>query len=107
MNQDILDHIELIILGTAETLGIDADIAMQLSAKSIDCIVDKIGGISLYIPRKNKKARRNAAIAEKWNGKNMQELVNEFQLSQVAIYSILKLSVTAGRDTRRRENRCY
>lgn len=50
------------------------------------------GGVSLYLPRGDKLERvfRNSEIKTKFNGRNIQELALNYNLSHQSIYNILK-----------------
>jgi len=50
-------------------------------------LAPRIGG--RYIPKRDARARRDAAVWKAWNGRNREEVMREFNISRRLLYNII------------------
>lgn len=50
-------------------------------------LAPRIGG--RYIPKRDARAKRDAAVWKAWNGRNREEVMRQFGISRALLYSIL------------------
>lgn len=63
--------------------------------EAIDALADavarrlapRIGG--RYVPKRDARAQRDAAVWKAWNGRNRQQVLDEFNISKRLFYSII------------------
>jgi Mor family transcriptional regulator len=75
-----------------KAMGYEQAEALGLAEEIIGAIAFGIGGRSYYIPRASrlKKGIRNHRIFQEFNGTNVRNLSAKYELSEVAIYNIIK-----------------
>ena len=50
-------------------------------------LAPRIGG--RYVPKRDARAQRDAAVWKAWNGRNRQQVLDEFKISKRLFYSII------------------
>ena len=85
---EIVENLSLALV----TKGIDGEIALAASVEAASKILRHWGGAHLYIPKETIRAMRarNAAIYERFNGANLNELALEYGLSSRQAHTIVQ-----------------
>ncbi len=64
------------------------DHAKHVSAAVLAGLRDRLGGSEIYLPAPDKKLR-DQMIRQMWNGHNMPEVCNEFEVSPRTVYRVI------------------
>jgi len=89
---EILDDLAAKLAAEYIARGIADMLARQLALATCECIRQDWGGQMIYVPM-GRRSGRDAEIRRRWNGRNMDELCREFQLSEIQVRRILKKSI--------------
>jgi Mor family transcriptional regulator len=72
----------------SEEIGFNEMMASQIAEALVRGLRKRMGGRDIYIPAPDKSAR-DASIRAEFNGRNMDELCQKYNLGRSAIYKIV------------------
>lgn len=67
--------------------GVDGEAIAALAEVVARRLAPRIGG--RYMPKRDARAARDAAVWKAWNGRNREDVMRQFGISRALLYSIL------------------
>lgn len=88
----LLTEVVDVVANELKKLGYDEEDSIQKAKKITFAISSYFGGKSFYLPAGEplKRALRDYEIYRSFDGKNIDQLIRKFRLSQTTIYTIIR-----------------
>lgn len=89
-DHEVLDDLREQAATLFKAEGIDNQLALTIAYKLREHLRGHWGGQSIYFTKSKDLSDRDQAIFERFNGKNMLELIREYDISEQLFYKIIK-----------------